>query len=128
MKWYISITIHFQCLVFISVWHNFSSSIFLYQVFWHLTQSIFSWPWPGHVAPVYFEKWPKLVFYPLHMVSGLNLPNLRFPKVLDCLRKFSVFVLKWPYICYYVICTTVPFTYWSFISLICTIKNIYITS
>ena len=57
---YISITIYFLCLVFISFLSNFSSSIFLYKNFWNLTKSIFFWRWPGAICQIPFSRDPRL--------------------------------------------------------------------
>ena len=58
LKCYTSITIHFQCKVFVSFLLNFSSSIFLYGNFWNLTKPIFFWPWPGAICQIPLSRDP----------------------------------------------------------------------
>ena len=61
LKCYISITVHFHCLVFILFLHTFSTSIFPCKYFpivtWCNMSNI------SHVTPIYFEKWPDSVLW-----------------------------------------------------------------
>ena len=56
---------------------------------YNMSNTIVTWP------PSTLKSDPTRFFDPLCMVFGLKLPNLRLPKVLDCLRKFPVYENKW---------------------------------
>ena len=51
----------------------------------NMSNTVVTWP------PSILKSGPTRFFDPLHIVFGLKLPNLRLPKVLDCLRKFPVY-------------------------------------
>ena len=51
----------------------------------NMSNTVVTWP------PSILKSGPIRFFDPLHIVFGLKLPNLRLPKVLDCLRKFPVY-------------------------------------
>ena len=59
LKCYTSITMHFQRKVFISFLQNFSSSIFLFKIFWNFTMSIFFWLWPRAICRMPLSRDPR---------------------------------------------------------------------
>ena len=98
---------HFQCIIFISVWYNFSLfkhylstfkflklehfDFLLNVIYFNMTNTILTWPLP------ILKSVPASIFDPSEMIFVLKFQNIRLPRVLDWFKKFPVNKLKSKY-------------------------------
>ena len=77
-QFYITFQVLSSYIKISEIWRSW----FLTLARYNISNTIVTWP------PSILKSGPTRIFDPLHIVFGLKLPNLRLPKVLDCLRKF----------------------------------------